>query len=86
MTKNQKPIGEDIKVFGGVDALTNLLVKAQKTGKKRLKEEDIQTGLAVSVGESRKKVLLRRRASDPGTPQPSDRDPRDPIVIRCDQD
>jgi hypothetical protein len=84
--KKRKRASRDIKVLGGLDAITKLLVKAHKTGRQRLTDAQIRTGLAVSVGGIRKQVVLRRRASDPGRPQPADRDPRDPIHIRCDQD
>ena len=84
-TRRKKASG-DIKILGGLDAITSLLVKAKKTGKKTLRDSQIRTGFAVSVGGSRKQVVLRQRASDPGRPQPADSDPRDPIVIRCDQD
>ena len=85
-TKNKNGESGDVRIYGGVEAITKLLVAAHKTGKKRLKDEDIKTGFAVSVGGKRKQVALRRRASDPGRPQPADSDPRDPIIIRCDQD
>jgi hypothetical protein len=42
---------KDIELLGGWDAVTKLLA-AQKTGKRRLKDEQIKTGLAVSVGGS----------------------------------
>jgi hypothetical protein len=84
--KRRKGASRDIKILGGLDAITKLLVKARKTGRKRLTDAQIRTGFAVSVGGSRKQVVLRSRASDPGRPQPADRDPRDPIHIRCDQD
>jgi hypothetical protein len=48
-TRRKKASG-DVKILGGLDAITSLLVKAKKTGKKTLRDSQIRTGFAVSVG------------------------------------
>jgi hypothetical protein len=86
-TKTQSA-SEDIQILG-LDAITKLLEMAQKTGKKRLKNEQIKTGLAISVGGSVKQVVVLRRRSDRcGVQVSSDRDPTDPVhaVSHCDND
>jgi len=84
--KSEKSRSRDVEIKGDLNSITKLLEIAQKPGKKRLKDTQIRTALAVSVGGVTKRVALRQRASDPGTRLPADRDPKDPIVIRCDQD
>jgi len=77
---------QDIEILGGLDAITKLLTTTQKTGKRRLKDEQIRTGLTLSVGGVRKQVVLQRRKSDRCRFR-GDRDPRDPLgPYHCDSD
>jgi hypothetical protein len=55
---------KDIKIRGGLDAITKIMSMAQKTGKRRLRDEQIKTGLTLSVGRVQKNVMLLRRKSD----------------------
>jgi hypothetical protein len=75
---------KDIELLGGWDAVTKLLA-AQKTGKRRLKDEQIKTGLAVSVGGVRKRLVLQKRRSDHWGLE-ADSDPGDPVRLRVDLD
>ena len=76
---------KDIELLGGWDAVTKLLTTAQKTGKRRLKDEQIKTGIAVSVREVRKQVVLQKRRSDHWGLE-ADSDPGDPVRLRVDLD
>jgi hypothetical protein len=77
---------KDVQILGGLDAVTKLLALTQKTGKRRLRNEQIRTGLTLSVGGVRKQVVLERRKSD-RCRFLGDRDSRDRLgPYHCDSD
>jgi hypothetical protein len=77
---------KDIKILGGLDAITKLMNMAQKTGKRRLRDQQIRTGLRVSIGGVRKELVLLRRKSDKCGFR-HDSDSKDDIgPLHCDND
>ena len=85
MATKKRATKQKTAITGDVGAIKNLLVRG--AGRKRsLKDRQIMTELSVAGPSGTKRVAVLQRASDPGTETRHDRDPRDPIVIHCDQD
>ena len=86
MARKRTRPSEEVEIIGGPEALMKLLTKFQKTGKQRLKDEQIKTGVFLRVGGVREQLVLGARKSDK-CKFVHDMDPTDDIgPLRCDKD